>query len=564
MSRKRHGARLIPTPVQEWGGRLPVALVFPNKPALAYSSLGWQAVWRLLQPSKALAVEPVFWDPDRGTILQADRGRGLQCFGVVAFSLTYEFDFLHAVRILMAAGMAPRTDQRSTWPLVMAGGALAFLNPAPIAPSVDLFWIGEGEAGLIQCMEGLARDYVRGASKETALANAAGQAGVYVPQADQGTVRRVVDMAGAQGARLASPVVSSFTSQGAVFRDTLLLEVNRGCPHGCRFCAAGYIYRPHRQAAINDLRSLVLHHQPRKVGLVGTALTDWPDLCEFLQWLHARNVDVSLSSLRLDGLTDPLLDTMRQLGMRTVTLALEGASQRLRDSMNKHVQADGFLRCVEKLAVKGFNHLKVYLLTGWPGESDADWRECELLLAEMQQARFAARGRGSGLELITLSMGCLVPKPWTPLQWSAMADEMLFRRRIADARKMARRMTGVQVRSDSPWLARIQGLLARGDAQVHDLIRGAAQSTGRNMDIWSEALQGWAGEAGWYLDRERDRGEEFPWEVISQGVRREYLWSEWEKARLARLTAPCQTGMGTDRLGCESCDRCGLDGWLQT
>lgn len=573
MKRKRHNPKLIPTADLEWGGRLPIALVFPQKSALAYSSLGWQAVYQILRKNPSVVVEPVFWDPDQSRILRSDGRRGLDAFGLVAFSLTYEFDFLHLFRVLHAAGIEPEAYRRPSWPLVMAGGALAFLNPAPIIPSVDLFWVGEAEVGLAECIDELADVYVHNGSRSEALESVAAMPSVFVPGQSTLPIRRGVDVRVVENAgSLASPAVSCFTSPDAVFRDTLLLEVNRGCPHGCRFCAAGYMYRPHRQASMESLQEAVLREKPRKVGLVGTALTDWPDLRLFLEWLREQNVDVSLSSLRAEGLTEELLDTLRGLGTRTVTLALEGASPGLRRSMNKHLSEDSFLRTVGLLSAKGFNHLKVYLLVGWPGETNEDWQEFSLFLREMDRVRQGGLtgnpvgkvGRKRGLELITLGLGCLVPKPWTPLQWAPMAEEQTFKERIASVRRMAKTIPGMQVRSDSPWLARMQGLLARGDSRVHELIGLAAPRRGREQEVWSAALADWSGDPAWYLDRERGKDESFPWEAISLGVDREHLWREWENARARRQSPPCPSdySSGQPKIACPNCRRCGLDRWL--
>ncbi|GAB6060607.1 radical SAM protein [Desulfonatronum parangueonense] len=567
MRRRRREARLISVPERDWGGRLPIALVFPQKANLAYSSLGWQAVLQLLEAKSNLTVEPVFWDPDQGKLVRPAGSRGLNEYGVVAFSLTYEFDYLALLRILNVSAIPPMADQRPSWPLILAGGALAFLNPAPITPSVDLFWVGEAEAGLAECLTTLADIYIRNGSRALALETVAALPGVFVPGQSRLPVRRAVHVGNRSANELAAPVSSCFTSPDAVFRDSLLLEVNRGCPHGCRFCAAGYMYRPPRLARMEVLKEHVLQAKPRKVGLVGTALTDWPDLIPFLAWLREQNVDVSLSSLRAEGVSEELLDILRGLGTRTVTLALEGASHGLRCSMNKHVREEAFLRTVELLSRKGFNHLKIYLLVGWPGETEADWEEFGRFLLEVDTARTSgAVKRKTSLKLITLGLGCLVPKPWTPLQWATMAGEQTFKERIALVRRSAKKIPGVQVRSDSPWLARLQGLLARGDMRVHELIHLAAARQGREQDVWNDALSDWSGDPSWYLDRERGRGEAFPWEVVDLGVSRDYLWQEWEKVGARRKTPPCPSLLVSDKPGpgCPGCRRCGLDEWLQT
>ncbi|TVQ98489.1 MAG: radical SAM protein [Desulfovibrionales bacterium] len=567
MKRGRRSARPAAIAEQEWGGRLPIALVFPQKPALAYSSLGWQGVLTQVRSLATLAPEPVFWDPDKGRLVRPYGRRGLDAFGVLAFSLTYEFDYLHLVRILMASGITPEAAKRPSWPLVMAGGALAFMNPAPIAPCVDMFWVGEAEAGLLECLAVLAEVHVRHGSRHDALERVAAMPGVYVPGNSPLPVRRAMYIHPRHTGELETPVSSCFVTSDAVFRDTLLLEVNRGCPHGCRFCAAGYVYRPPRLTSLETLQNIVRHEQPRKVGLVGTALTDWPELTRFLAWLGDQKVDVSLSSLRAEGLTEELLDALRGLGTRTVTLALEGPSRSLRDAMNKHVREEAFLQTVAQLSRKGFNHLKIYLLVGWPGETDADWEEFSLFLRDVNQARTGGVvGGKTNLKLITLGLGCLVPKPWTPLQWAAMASEQVLKERISYVRKVAKNMSGVQVRSDAPGLARVQGLLARGDQRVHELIHLAAGLKGRELDVWAAALGEWPRDPNWFLDRERSREEIFPWEVINPGLDREYLWREWEKVGARRTSSPCpmEIAQGGLQAGCLKCRRCGLEKWLQT
>ena len=185
---------------------------------------------------------------------------------------------------------------------------------------------------------------------------------------------------------IADPVHSCFVSGHAAFRDMFLVEVNRGCPYGCRFCAAGYVYRPPRQARLRDLQALIEDVSPRKVGLVGTALTDWPDLLPFLHWLKKRGTKFSLSSIRADGVTPDLLAVLREAGLRTLTLALEAPSERLRRAANKHLSVEALLRAVALAGKHGVNHLKFYLIVGWPGETEEDFASLAPLLREIAAA----------------------------------------------------------------------------------------------------------------------------------------------------------------------------------
>jgi radical SAM superfamily enzyme YgiQ (UPF0313 family) len=539
-------------PVPEWGGRLPVALVFAQPPATALSTLGWQVVWRLLADRPELAVERFFWEGGEAEPRAYDSGRPLADFPVIAFSLNFEEELRGLIEVLDRAGIPARRAARGAgWPLVMAGGPLAFLNPAPAAPGVDLFWVGEAEAGLPELLGDLARAADAGASKAEALAALAGREGVFLPGHPGAPARRAVP-AGAPGL-LEAPGRSCFVSPEAEFRDMFLLEINRGCPYGCRFCAAGYVYRPPRHAAVQELRAAVEQANPQKVGLVGTALTDWPELLPFLRWLAGRGTKFSLASLRADGLTDELLEFLRRTGTRSLTFALEGASRRLRRAANKNLDEDALLDAVRRVSALRFNHLKVYLIVGWPGETQADYDELGALLGRMAEAvRQGQGGRRQGVEHVTVSASCLVPKPWTPFQWAPMADEAALEWAMGQVRAMVKPLRGFRAMLERPGPARLQGLLARGDEAVFDLAELAA----RPGMGWRRALKAWEGDPGAYLDRERGRDEAFPWECIDIGVSRDYLWREWERYARARPSARCAPG------NCAGCDACGMGGWL--
>ena len=529
------------------GGRLPVALVFPQPYPLGLSTLGWQVVYRLLAREPSLVVERFFWDAKAGQCFSRDSSRPLQDFPLVCFSLNFELDCLPMVQALKGAGIPLCAADNPDWPLVMAGGPLAFLNPAPIAPSLDCLFVGEAEAGFASLCRRVASEWFAGTAKKDCLQVLAGISGVLVPGVSELPVGRLI---ASSGRGLATPGHSCFISSEAQFRDAFLLEVNRGCPYGCRFCAAGFVYRPPRQANVEDLKDMVRSAAPPKVGLVGTALTDWPDLLPFLKWLHARRIKFSLSSLRADGLNWELLEFLRRTGTRTLTLALEGASERLRRAMNKRLSEKRLLEAVATISGLQFNHLKLYLITGWPGETDADLTELGGLLQRIDAAvRQGKGGKGKGLGYLTLSVSCLVPKPWTPLQWAPMAPEQLLHRRLEQIRALGRPIKGFRVEGETPFGARLQGLIARGDASVHDLILQTAEQGGS----WRKGLKAWSGDPAVFLDRERGRSEVFPWECVDAGVDREALWLEWERYKQGRMSPGCSP------LGCERCPGCGME-----
>ena len=530
---------------RDFGGRLPIALAVPGDAALALSALGWQAAWRLLAENPALAVERVFCRPGRPPAAE-DSGLPLARFPVVAFSLCYEEDYLPVAAALAAAEIPLTSEARPDFPIVMGGGPLSFINPAPILPALDLLFVGEAEAGLADVMERLRQEALAGADKAACLAAVADMPGVLVPGRTKTPVARVVARCADAPGVLADPVHSCFVSGHAAFRDMFLVEVNRGCPYGCRFCAAGYVYRPPRQARLRDLQALVDDVTPRKVGLVGTALTDWPDLLPFLQWLKKRGTKFSLSSIRADGVTPELLAVLREAGLRTLTLALEAPSERLRRAANKHLSVEALLRAVALAGKHGVNHLKFYLIVGWPGETEADFASLAPLLREIAAAASIGVGK-RGVAHATLSVNPLVPKPATPMQWAPMASEAAIEAAYAHVRAAAKPLKGFKVEVENASAARMQGLLARGDAALFPLIEEAVAA-----GSFRRALKSWDGDIAAYLDRERPRDEAFPWDVVESGVSRDFLWREWERYRDGVPTAKCPPA------GCGDCRRCGI------
>jgi radical SAM superfamily enzyme YgiQ (UPF0313 family) len=527
-----------------------VAIVVPGGEKNAISTLGWQSVYRSLSEEPGLAVERVFPDKLGKTDGEDPKTREsqspLSSFPVTAWSVTFEEDFLILPRTLQAAGVPPLAAERSRLPLVILGGPIAFLNPAPVAPFVDVFWVGEAGDEFNDLFNKLRQLYFDGAEKDEILEAIKNDPGVYVPGRSQIPVKRLVS--GPHGT-LVDPAFSCFISNKATFKDTLLLEVNRGCPYGCRFCAAGYIYRPPRHAKMKELQRIVELTDPPKIGLVGTALTDWPDLLPFIKWIHSKKKKFSLSSMRADGITEDLLVYLRERGIRTVTLALEGASERLRRMMSKKLDPKDFLNAVRLCARYGVNHLKLYLIAGWPGETDEDYEELAKFLEEIVRIRSEEPGgKKKHFMRITIGVSSLVPKPFTPFQWAPMMDEKSLSTRMKQLTQMVKPYKGVTLHHDNPFQARLQGLLALGGEELADFIMLAAEHGG-----WKKALKRWDGDMDATLDREREKDEVFPWDVIDIGVKRDFLWKEWQQAKRA-VTSP-----GCPDNGCGKCPRCGVE-----
>lgn len=546
----------------EPGGRLPLAIAFPGEARAALSALGWQAVYRLAWQSPRFATQRFFLSARNAAPRSEETSSPLDAFPLAAFSLGYELDGAVLTQALIASGIPLLASQRSGYPILLGGGPLAFLNPAPLSPVLDAWFVGEAEAGLLPGLEAAAAMILGGAAKKDVVGHLSGCPGFYVPgmsllpvmravargaaglppgaypsgiwpgEACPGPLHEAALPGAASGRILDDPAYSCFVSHEAEFKDTLLLEVNRGCPHSCRFCAAGFVYRPPRQAALGELQSIVTAASPKKVGLVGTALTDWPCLAEFLSWLSQRKTKFTLSSVRADAITPEFLGTLRNAGLRTLTLALEGPSARIRAKANKNLDEETFLRAVELAAERGVNHLKTYLIAGWPGERDADYLELSRFLAEVCRAGRVGGGK-RGIGHLTLGVNPLVPKPFTPMQWAPMASQEALEARLEELAAMAKPLRGVRVEGEKPFWARVQGLFARGGEDLAGLYILAGEHG------WRGALKRWEGDMAWVLDRERGRGEIFPWEVIDVGVGREALWREWGRYASGKATPKC-------------------------
>ena len=523
-----------------------MALVFPEAARHALSTLGWQVVYRLLASREGLAVERFFWDPPSPRPRSVDSGRDLGLFPLILFSLNFEGDFPVVLKLLQDADIPVRAQARDAWPLVLAGGPVTFLNPFPLLPALDGIFVGEAEAGLVSVVEAIAQVWTGGADKGQALTAVASLPGMLVPGRSVEPVRRRIDR-GADSV-LPGPAFSCFVSSEAQFRDMLLLEVNRGCPYGCRFCAAGSIYKPPRQARMEQLQDIVSRCAPHKVGLVGTALTDWPDLLPFLRWLDERHVKFALSSLRADGLTEELLGFLRRTGTRSVTLALEGASRRLRLAMNKRFSEDAFLDAVTRISHMQFGTLKLYMITGWPDEDEDDWAEFEAFLACLDGARKAGQGkRKKGVELVSLSVSCLVPKAWTPLQWAEVRSEDWLKAAMRRFKNIVGRYKGMRFSGENPAQAREQIFLARGGEEIFPCLERAAEVG------LAGAMREYGGLVDEVLRQPQDKDSVFPWERLDIGVSRKFLYSEWVKYRRGMSTPPCPAQ------GCAQCRICGIN-----
>jgi len=500
------------TIIKDWGGRIPIALVYPNSYYVGMSSLGIHAIYSLLNGFGEVVCERVFWEKENrdrklpATSLESQRP--LSDFSVVAFSISYELDYFNVVQILKASQIplyAADRDERH--PLVIAGGPCIMANPAPLSPFFDCFCIGEAEEILPAMLPVLNEGISDG--RDELLKSLATIPGIYMPQYYSGTpvVRQWVS--NLDDFPVASAVLTPDTELGGLY----LIEVERGCNWGCRFCLVSNVFCPMRYRSTNKLiaqAELGLKYRKR-IGLVGPVVSDHPQVEELFARLSKMGVGLSVSSLRVRPLPDVILGELARGGARTVTLAPEAGSQRLRQVIKKGISEKDILEAVGKVAEQKIKQLKLYFMIGLPSETDEDVEEItKLTLA----CKSILDQRRSGCR-ITLNVAPFVPKASTPFQWMPMAEPSTLNQRLSLLRnKLLPR--GIKIKSESPAWSEIQGILARGDTKLAKVL---ADIEPVSLAGWRRAAEKCQMDTAYYVHREWDIKEPLPWAMLDLGAK---------------------------------------------
>ena len=490
-------------------GELSVALVFPNTYEVGMANLGFQRVFRLLSTSEGWRCERAFYAGDKPISLES--GRVLSDFDVVAFSVSFELDYLNLVSSLIQSGIAPLSAERKA-PLVMAGGVCVFMNPEPLTPFVDVFFVGEGEGGVPEVMQRMKEHW--GASKERLLARLAEMEGVYVPGLSRSVVRQYLPEL--EDEEAFSPIVTPRSH----FKNMLLVEVGRGCGRGCRFCAAGFVYRPVRRRSPDALmgRMEAVFGRERNVGLVGSAISDYPGL-ESLCWaLVERGCSIATSSFRADCITPGLIRALVQGGVRTLTIAPETGSERMRTLIGKDLSDETILNAAKCAAEGGIRNLRLYFMFGLPFEQGKDVEAIPECVARIRACFSAAGGRR-----ITVSAHPFVPKAATPFQWCPMDPSDTLKAKFRTIQTGLRSLSGISLLKTSVRTALLQGLLAMGDRSVG---MGLYYRISKSM-IWKHAWEKAEVAPDLYVHRWKPESEELPWDFIGQVTGKEALGRQY-------------------------------------
>ncbi|MCO6450679.1 MAG: radical SAM protein [Caldilineales bacterium] len=535
---------------KDWGGRLAVALAFPNSYYVGMSSLALQILYRQFNSHTDVVCERVFWDKGgleaNRPLLTLESGRAVAEADVWAFTISYEMDYFNVVEMLRQAGVPPLAEDRDeSWPLLIAGGPGVTMNPEPIAPFFDAIVVGEGEEAIDKLIP-LFQSAIT-APRAELLAELDRMPGVYVPAlvppvSEQGTNPRRIERLWVRDLERYPPISSLYTNE-TEFGGMHLMEIARGCGRGCRFCLAGYVYRPPREQPLEKLLAWAERglQRDRRVGLISAAVSDHTQIDELAMALFEMGAEISVSSMRVDPISVPLVRAMRAGGAQTLTIAPEAGSRRLRDVISKTQTEEQLLQAVELAAELDFPQVKFYFMIGHPTETDEDIDEL---------AAFVQKARGLFKRRIAMNATPFVPKAHTPFQWMPMTDARTLKKRQQSIQKQVGRMQ-VAVRADSPAWAEIQGVLSRGDRRLAQVLLNIPALTVR--DFW-ETMARHGLERDEFLGQ-LDVGGAMPWYVVESGVSDNFFNYEWRLAERSQIGPHCPP----DSAGCLTCGACDDD-----
>lgn len=555
------------------------AMCFPDTYEIGMSNLGLRILYGSMNQAEGVWCERAFapWGDmeeemrkEHIPLYALESGDSLKNFDFVGFSLGYEMAYTNVLNMLDLAHIPLHSDQRGEDdPIIVAGGTCVY-NGEPLADFIDIFSLGEGEDVTLEMIDLYRKGKQAGWSRAEFLQNAAQVPGLYVPSLyeisyhQDGTVQAITPTHGAPEhirKRIVADLdksyfpVKTIIPSTDIVHDRVMLEVFRGCIRGCRFCQAGYCYRPVRPKSVDLLVQQGIASCKdsgyQEMTLSSLSTSDYRPLTELcdglLEYCDPRNININLPSLRADGFSMGIMQRLQRVRKTSITFAPEAGTQRMRDTINKNVKEEDLLQSCRTAFEGGCNAVKLYFMLGLPTETDEDVIGIARLAEKVYWTwKNYAVNKSRGLR-ITVSTAFFVPKPFTPFQWEAQITREEYHRRV-DLLRGSIKNKSIQYNWHEMETSYIEAVLARGDRRLGKLLETVWRKGGR-LDSWSEyfSFERWMeafAETGidpdFYALRERPKDEILPWSMIDIGVHPEYLWREREQAYRSVITPDCR------------------------